>query len=337
MYEHKSSTHCQDRTYELVSEAEGKQGIQGFPDRLGRFSRRHLRALEMSSFLRTELATDRVAQRRAAKLSRCGSHLTFRHYFTLDQLRLSEAFFCQQAKLCPLCAVRRGAKMLRRYTERVLLVLAERPELRMFLTTFTVKNGPDLSERMRHLTGALGQLTHRRRLHWSSGQRYTEACAAIGSVGSFEIKRGDGSDQWHPHFHDAWMCDTEPDEDALRDEWRELTGDSHIVNVTPFHYVRDGQHATAGNVARDFCEVFKYALKFSELELADNWHAAQQLHGARLVRSFGALFGVKVPEDLTDDPLDDDDLPYVELFYRFVNGAYQLEHYAGDVPELPAA
>jgi hypothetical protein len=284
----------------------------------------------MASFL--QLQEQPYARRRARKLRECGRFLTFRHYWTIDDLRLHEAFFCQQAKLCPLCAVRRGAKMLRRYTERVLLVLADRPELKMYLTTLTVRNGADLGERMNHITQSLGRLTERRRLHWSKGQKWTEACAAVGSVGSFEIKRGRISEEWHPHFHEAWLCDVEPDESALAEEWRGITGDSHVVNITPFHYVRDGEPATAETVARDFSEVFKYALKFQDLCFADNWHAAQVLHGRRLVRPFGALYGVKIPDDLADDPLDEQDLPYVELFYRFIGGAYELEHHDGDIP-----
>ncbi len=331
MYDNKSITSESASTYELISEANGSKGVQGFPDRLKRFGTRHSRAVEMSAFLR-QLPGDRIAKRRAARLEQCGKFLTFRHYWTIDELRLHSAHFCQQSKLCPLCAVRRGAKLLRRHTERVLLVLADRPELRMHLVTFTVKNGPDLRERFDHLSGALGRLTLRRRMHWNNDQAYTEACAAIGSVGSFEFKRGAGSGLWHPHFHDAWMCDTKPDQAALSDEWRELTGDSHVVNVTPFHYVLAGAPATADTVARDFSEVFKYALKLSELSLADNWQANQQLHGARLIRSFGALFGVKIPEDLLDDPIETEDLPYVELFYRFIGGAYELEHFGGDVP-----
>ncbi len=340
MYELKSSTPDETDTYEriseetgeVVSEANGSGGIRGFPDRLQRFATRHQRGQEMAGWLSRQLPTDRVARVRARKLRQCGERLTFRHYFTLDELRLHEGYFCQQSKLCPLCAVRRGAKMLRRYTERVLLVLADRPELKMYLTTLTVRNGSDLGERMNHISQALGQLTHRRRLHWSSNQKWSEACAAVGSVGSFEIKRGRISEEWHPHFHDAWMCDVAPDESALSAEWKEITGDSHVVNVTPFHYVQAGEPATAETVARDFSEVFKYALKFSELSFEDNWHAAQQLYGRRLVRSFGALFGVKMPEDLLDDPMEAADLPYVELFYRFIGGAYELEHFDGDVP-----
>ena len=65
-------------------------------------------------------------------------------------------------------------------------------------------------------------------------------------------------------------------------------------------------------------EVFKYAVKFSDLPLDDNWQGYQTLAGKRLIASFGVFRGVDVPEELTDEGLDD--LPYVELMYRFVYG-----------------
>lgn len=343
MYESKSSASCAVRTYESIqkeiSEECGRRGIQGFPARLERFGRGHARALEMATYCESNHAQD-GGRKRAKKLRQCGDHLAFRHYYTLDQIKLAEAHFCQQFKLCPLCAVRRGAKMLGRYIERVCYTLAERPGLRAYLVTSTVKNGPDLGERVAHLNASLDQL-HARRRRWRDAEKHhrrkaqpwTEAARAIGSVGSIEVKRGDGSGQWHPHFHDAWLCEDEPDQDKLRAEWREITGDSHIIDVRPFHYVQRGEPATADNLGRDFSEVFKYALKFQGLPLPDNWHAAQELHGRRLIRSYGALFGVKVPDDLTDDPLTDKDLPYVQWFYRYVAGrGYQLEHVEDDSP-----
>lgn len=74
-------------------------------------------------------------------------------------------------------------------------------------------------------------------------------------------------------------------------------------------------------------EVFKYAVKFSDLSLADNWEAAQLLKGRRLLNSFGLFRGVVIPESLLDEPLDD--LPYWDRFYRYINGHYQL---TGEVP-----
>ena len=46
-----------------------------------------------------------------------------------------------------------------------------------------------------------------------------------------------------------------------------------------------------------FLETFKYALKFSDLPLQDNWEAYKTLKGKRLINSFGVLRGVEVPEE----------------------------------------
>ena len=51
------------------------------------------------------------------------------------------------------------------------------------------------------------------------------------------------------------------------------------------------------------------------------------LKGKRLTGSFGSMYGVKLPEKLTDEmPLEE--LPYMEMLYRFVFGTksyYNLE------------
>ena len=67
----------------------------------------------------------------------------------------------------------------------------------------------------------------------------------------------------------------------------------------------------------------KYALKFADLPLADNWQAYRDLSNRRLVDSFGLLRGVVVPEELTDEPLEG--LPYVEYFYRWMPKGYSLQ------------
>ena len=66
----------------------------------------------------------------------------------------------------------------------------------------------------------------------------------------------------------------------------------------------------------DSLKRFKYALKFSDLELSDNLHAYKTQKGKRTINSFGALRGVEVPEELTDDDLDDD-LPYMLMLYTY--------------------
>ena len=332
IYVTKVSESCQIRTYDDpddISEENEEKGIQGFPDRLKRFGRRHERALQMASFCEAKEG----GKSRAKRLRDCGRYLVFRHYFTEDKLQLHDAKFCQQFKLCPLCAVARGAKMLRRYVECVLLRLAERPDLKLYMITHTAKNRESLPDMVQHvLAGLRFQQDQRRRRLSDFREPWTEFCKSEGAVGSVEVKRGRGSKLWHVHFHDAWMCAEEPDQDRLRREWKETTGDSHVVDVEPFHYVQRGEPGTKENVAADFCEVFKYCVKMQGLSLEDNWQVAQDLHGRRLVRSHGALWGVKMPDDLLDEPLEKEDLPYMELFYRFKLGeGYKLEHSAGDL------
>jgi len=155
-------------------------------------------------------------------------------------------------------------------------------------------------------------MTAARRRHLSapSRNRHVEFAKALGGVHSIEFKRGANSGLWHPHVHMIWLCREEPDQARLSQEWLTWTGDSFIVDVRPFH---DQDDLVSG-----FMEVFKYALKFSELPLSDNWHAFKQLAGKRLLDAFGLLRGVKVPDDLTDElPLDE--LPFIELFYKFMN------------------
>jgi hypothetical protein len=252
--------------------------------------------------------------------------LEFRHYFTSSdgRVRLHAAKFCQQDKLCPLCAIRRGAKLLRKYTSRVVHVLSQRQLLPVLVTT-TIKNRGDLVDGFKHVVGSYAALMKRGKLHrHRSGSPWSESALAVGSVASVEVKRGSGSGAWHPHAHAVWLCEGRvPDQDELRREWRKITGDSDQVDVRPFHFVRDGLPATELNIAADFCEVFKYALKFSSMNLADNWHAFTELRGRHMIFPRGVLYGLDVPDDLADDEsVELRDLPFIQLIYRYAGGHY---------------
>jgi hypothetical protein len=111
------------------------------------------------------------------------------------------------------------------------------------------------------------------------------------------------------------LCYDAPDQATLRAEWQEITGDSHIVDVTPFKNQED--------IVGGFLEVFKYAVKFSDMPLADNYHGFQVLHGRRLVASSGLFRGVVIPEQMTDDEIEK--LPYYEHFYRYYAKGYKLK------------
>jgi hypothetical protein len=71
-------------------------------------------------------------------------------------------------------------------------------------------------------------------------------------------------------------------------------------------------------------EVFKYAVKFSDQPPRDTVYAWSTLRGKRLLGSSGEFRGVEVPGDLLDDPEGLEDLPFFQLFYRYLGGAYGL-------------
>jgi len=263
-------------------------------------------------------AAERGESQLAQKLQHCGHWLVFRHYYTVDKVRLHAADFCKKHLLCPLCAIRRGAKALGAYLARWQVIQEEHPELRAYLVTLTVKNGDDLEERQRHLTTSLKRLRDRRR-YFNAGTRgasWTELCKALGGVYTLELtNKGNG---WHPHCHMIALGVSQIDQQALSAEWHAITGDSMVVDVRPI----------LGDPSEGFMEVFKYAVKFSDLSLQDNWQAAQVLKGKRLLNSFGLFRGVQVPESLLDEPLDS--LPYWDRFYRFLGGEYR---FTGESPK----
>ena len=286
----------------------GVQGIEALPKRVDRYSKAKEGALDIANYMEGLPKH----QETAARVLSCGEYLVFRHYWTVDVVRLHGARLCMKHLLCPLCAIRRGAKALKAYLDRWDAVRASNARLLPFLVTLTVKDGPDLAERFKHLHDAQREL-------WKRKQR-GRGCAldlVQGAVWSYEVKRGSGSGQWHPHLHMIALAEQMPDPQQLAVEWRAITGDSHVVDVRPI---------SQEDPVSGFIEVFKYAVKFSDQPAADTVHAWLVLSGKRLIASAGVFRGVIVPEDLLDDPEGLGELPFATLFYRYLAGrGYQLD------------
>ena len=282
----------------------GVQGIEALPKRVDRYGKAKRSALDTAEYMATLPKHQAVANR----LSGCGNYLLFRHFFTIDTVKLHAASFCMKHLLCPLCAIRRGAKALGAYLDRFEAIKRSNARLRPFLVTLTVKDGPDLRERFKHLHKSQRELWMRK--HRGRGSVLD---GVEGAVWSYEVKRGQGSGLWHPHLHMIALAEVMPDADRLSRDWHEITGDSFIVDVRPI---------SQDDPASGFVEVFKYAVKFSDQEPADTVHAWETLAGKRLLGSAGCFRGVEIPDDLTDDPGDYLGLPYVDLLYRYLSGRY---------------
>lgn len=284
-------------------------GIEELPRRVDRYGKAKVTALDTAEYM-AGLPKSQGLDRYAQLVKSCGDYLVFRHYFTVDQVKLHGASLCRKHLLCPLCAIRRGAKSLAAYLDKFELIRTERPHLRPFLVTLTVKDGPDLAERFKHLHKAQHELWKRK--HRGRG---CSLDGVEGAVWSYEIKRGSGSGMWHPHLHMIALAQVQPDQEELAAEWHNITGDSFIVDVRPI----DQEDPATG-----FVEVFKYAVKFSDQEPADTVEAFQTLRGKRLLASAGAFRGVPEPEGLLDDTEALEGLPFATLFYRFIGKGYTL-------------
>jgi hypothetical protein len=277
------------------------EGIDALPGRLQRYAKGKKGALDVAEYMADFPEHQAISKR----VLSCGDYLVFRHYWTIDKVRLHGASLCMKHLLCPLCAIRRGSKALKAYLDRWEVIRAQNPFLRPFLVTLTVKDGDDLDERFKHLFNAQHELWKRKRRG-----RGSVLDGVAGAVWSYEIKRGNGSGLWHPHLHMIALSENQPDHHQLASEWRNITGDSFIVDVRPI-----------GEPVQGFMEVFKYAVKFSDQPPSDTVHAYETLRSKRLLASSGVFRGVVVPDDLTDDEAGLEDLPFVTLFYRYLRAA----------------
>lgn len=323
------------------SDAEYDSTHNPITDRLERFERAHRWALGQAATMETmdwgQEGHD-IADR-ANRLRTCGTYLVFREL--VDSLdgdnRITTGAFCQQCWLCPLCAIRKAAKSVQAVAPVVIQCCRDEQAVPMMFTG-TVKNGSDLAERLDHLHGSLRAWLKKRREGLSKANRSAcvELCKVVGGRYSIECKRGRDSGLWHPHFHAVFLVPGGVlDCDKLRDEWKAITGDSHIVHLQPMQSWRDALHATdpmqaVELMAGDLVEVLKYPLKFGDLSHEDTWEVYKSLRKDRArVRptsgSFGCLRGVEVEEGYLDAPLDYEDIPYIEVIARWLGNGYHVE------------
>lgn len=262
------------------------------------------------------------ALKSAQKLNGCGNFLLFKNYYTLGEVKLTKLQTCGQHLLCPFCAAIRASRAIHKYVERIDQVMQENRKLKPVLITLTVKNGTDLAERSSHLMNSFRTLLERRRDYEKKGRGFNEFCKVKGAMYSYENTFNEKTGEWHPHIHMFALVEEWIDQQEFSEYWHSLTGDSMIVDI------RRARKEKGHGYSKAAAEVCKYALKFGDLSVEKTWEAFKVLKGKRLTGSFGLLWGVKIPDTMTDDLPEDQNLPYLEMLYKFVHGHksyYNLE------------
>lgn len=306
----------------------GVSELSRIGEKIKRYGTAKARNRQMADHLAQLSTQSLAAKRQYGKLSHdlyeCASWLALHHYPSSGQTLVGRTVTCKKHLLCPVCAILRGGKLLKRYEERARHLA---PSNDFELVTLTVKNGPDLWERYLHLKHAFKRLRTRGR------DGYGPWANVAGAVWSTEFTYSD-EHGWHPHLHIivAKAKGSAPfrygQGSDLSSTWHDLTGDSFIVHAAPIN--ADPEHLPAA-----LCEVLKYALKFSDLTVENNLHAYHTLRGKRLIQSSGCFFGLDLPDtdELLDEPLDE---RYIELLFRYTSTGYKIQPVnSTQTPERP--
>lgn len=169
------------------------------------------------------------------------------------------------------------------------------------LLTLTCRDGADLTERLSVLNGAWRSLT-------SDLYRARFRSRFAGGLKSLEVKLGDGSAEWHPHFHVLVLKKTaERDIEWLRFAWKMSllsAGDSLYdpqVDIRAVKY-RAGYQSSdhRKDSLRHAClEVLKYSVKFGDFDQSPDKlpELVESLKGKRQVDCFGLMRNLKAEID----------------------------------------
>lgn len=320
--------------------AGSSDGEQGHEKKLSRYAKAKQHQVSVAEYI---LQHEPLLNKELVALQDCSNTLIFRHWYTVGQYRLIGGCTCKKHLLCAMCALRRSAKTVREVEKKVLAVMAEHPDLVPVLITFTIVNGESLDERYTHVTSAKTKLLQARRHALTDAKRRKTISVTRfihGSFGSYEFKKGSGFGGWHPHSHEIALllpsvkfqkvikkgkeveCPIEF-EQALQQEWLNITGDSWSVDVRKVSTIESLDKPNS--LLKAICEASKYALKLNDIEHEDQVHAYKVLRGRRLTFTYGSLWGIKIPDDLNDTIEDELKLlPYVDLVYSFYSGNYNL-------------
>ena len=303
------------------AEVRGWPAITGHQRHNRGWQGRHRGSVEVGRGLKVRGAT-KEEQRLGERIAHCGEHLIFRaptcecdpHARPL----LVGADLCTN-RLCHHCAKLRSRKLAARVREMV-EQLRGRGITRYALLTLTYRDSEVLEGSVSRCWADFRKL--RQRKLW--GQ-------VLGCVATMEIKRGRGSGLWHPHLHvlvarpsctclrgrrlgddgptcphgRIW-CPHALNQCCVSEAWRQITGDSYVVDIRAVHADQEG--GMAGAVR----EVVKYCTKLTEVrskEREDGESDVLELHRAirsrRLLTTVGVFRGLAEPQradELLDAP-----------------------------------
>lgn len=205
-----------------------------------------------------------------------------------------------RSRFCIDCAHRRSMIYVARMLGAIMPYLEQGYIPHML--TLTIRDGENLSERLKFLCDSWRKMTHEDR---EGRRKYKERMK--GGFRTIEVKIGAGSGLWHPHIHALYLSPSdefEKDFNWLRRVWKRVTNDNGSVEI---HQVKSRNDT---GILKAVCEVVKYCIAVDKETLGYMSDAREDLRrfeelyyslkGKRMFNTWGLLRGIK-ESDLEDE------------------------------------
>jgi hypothetical protein len=304
-----------------VAEVRGWPEVGGLQRRNRRWEGRHQGSRQVGVGLQVPEAT-KEEHRLGERIAHCGERLIFRspncECDPTARPLLVGANLCTH-RMCHHCAKLRSRKLAARVHEMFGKLRAQ-GITRYALMTLTYRDTEALDGCVERAWRDFRKL--RQRKLWEQ---------ALGCLATIEIKRGQGSGLWHPHLHvlvarpsctclrgrrldddgprcahGRLWCPHALNQCCISEAWREITGESFVVDIRAVRAEENGSMAGAVR------EVVKYCTKLTEVsskQREDGQSDVLELHrairGRRLLTTTGAFRGLVEPataDELLNDP-----------------------------------
>jgi hypothetical protein len=269
-----------------------------------------------------------------ANVFKCGSWLKFRHYTDLEKNTLYNARFCKKDKICPACAARRAAKQVRKvYSE-----LYSNPELLegywYYIVVPVHHNASEefgtVFDRLQLAIKRINQAMRDVQRGRESGNWFTHFDGIMYSIE--ETKTANG---WNIHAN--LLCRSDKPLKNLKkkkgfnrywhieaaDTLRKIADGSQNISISPINV------SNKEDLIKNLQEIFKYSLKFQELNPDDLLTAYRGLYRKRLLGTMGTLRGLNIDISFEDDDIQDE--IFIETMYHYVNKYIIRPHRIGKV------
>lgn len=240
----------------------------------------------------------------AAKLRACGAWAVLRSWAVSGVMECRAANFCS-FRSCRCCARVKAARAADVYSVKVCELIRREPGLLPRMVTITQPAARTFADGLRGMTGILQRLRHKRR-DARRGKSSSEWASFSHLAWSVEAKRGEGGKSWHVHCHGVGLGASRLDLDRLHDEYRTLSGASHRPDVRLLASGRmllrlpEMTDRVAELVRADCSEVFKYSMKFNDMDPASVAEFHECSRGKRLRFGWDGFRGCKVPDEMAD-------------------------------------